>query len=107
MAEFSKLERKALRQLAGEVYEAEAGQLLEELADSFKRWRAGEMLPSELLESIHEFHQHQSRQLWSMYQGLREPDIVGRGLARGLISEGRVAASLREKLIPFVATYRR
>jgi hypothetical protein len=42
-----------------------------------------------------------------MYQGLREPDIVARGLARGIISEGRVAASLREKLMPLVATYRR
>ena len=107
MAEFSKLERKALRELAGEVYEAEAAQLLEELAASFKRWRDGEILPSELLESIHEFHQHQSRQLWSMYQGLREYDIVARGLARGLIPEVRVGASLCEKLAPFIAMYRR
>jgi hypothetical protein len=107
MADFSKLERKALRELAGEVYEAEAGRMLEELASSFDQWRDGKILPSELLDSIHEFHQHQSRQLWSMYQGLRESDIVARGLALDLIADARVAASLLEKLTPYIASYRR
>lgn len=106
MTEFTKSERKQLRELAGEVYEAEAAQMLEELATSFARWRSGELLPSELLQSIHEFHRDRSRQLWSMYQAMREPDIVARGLARGLLDQSRVPATLRERLEPLAALFR-
>ena len=41
--EFTKTERRLLRELAAEVYEAEAGQLLEELESEFKRWRDSEI----------------------------------------------------------------
>lgn len=74
--EFTKAERRQLREFAGSVYEVEAHQMLEELESEFKRWREGEILSSELLGAIHEFHQHESRELWSMYQALREPEIV-------------------------------
>ena len=63
MTDFTKSERQTLRELAGEVYEAEAALLLEDLEASFKKWRDGELLPSELLEAIHEFHQDQSLHL--------------------------------------------
>jgi len=104
--DFTKNERQALRELAGEVYEAEAALLLEDLAASFAKWRADELLPSELLEAIHDFHQNQSRQLWSMYQGLRETDIVARGLTRGLLAPTKIPAPLREKLKPFIEAHR-
>ena len=54
--EFSRPERKMLRGLAGDVYEAEARELLEELDAAFDLWRQGEKLSSELLTDIHEFH---------------------------------------------------
>ncbi|MET1083996.1 MAG: hypothetical protein ABWY12_13255, partial [Burkholderiales bacterium] len=84
MVEFTKRERGQLRRLASKVYEAEAHALLEELELSFAQWRAGEVLSSELLQTIHEFHQHQSRELWSVYQALRGPEIVARGLVQPL-----------------------
>jgi hypothetical protein len=107
MTEFTKSERKRLRELAGEVYEAEAAQMLEELAASFARWRSGELLPSELLQSIHEFHRDRSRELWSMYQSLGEVDIVARGLARGFLDEALVPQDIRERLEPLVTCFRR
>jgi hypothetical protein len=106
MTDFTKSERQTLRELAGEVYEAEAALLLEDLEASFKQWRAGELLPSELLEAIHEFHQDQSRRLWSMYQGLRETDIVARGLAKGLVALAKVPPPLHEKLRPVIDVFR-
>jgi hypothetical protein len=106
VVDFTKRERQALRELADEVYEAEVALMLEDLAASFAKWRAGKLFPSELLETIHEFHQDQSRQLWSMYQGLRETDIVARGLARGLLASTKVPSPLREKLKPFIEVYR-
>jgi hypothetical protein len=96
--EFSRPERKMLRGLAGDVYEAEARELLEELDAAFDLWRQGEKLSSELLTDIHEFHQHQSRELWSMYQTLDEATIVARGIGFGLIPEDEVPQAIREKL---------
>jgi hypothetical protein len=104
--EFSKAERKRLRSLAGEIYEAEAAQLLGELEASFKEWRSGQKVASELLQDIHEFHQHQSRELWSMYQGLKEHQIVARGVARGFIEEKKIEVSLLAKLQARIADYR-
>jgi hypothetical protein len=103
-SEYTKAERKALRELSGTTYEAEAHLMLEELDAEFQSWRTGEMESSELLRAIHEFHQHQSRELWSMYQGLEEPDIVARGIALGLLKEP-LSEELRTKLAPLIELY--
>lgn len=97
-SEFTKAERRELRELAGEVYEAQAHQYLEELDRDFALWRRGEMLSSDLLDSIHRFHQHESRELWKMYQGLSDDFIVARGLRLGLLSESKVSPKLLERL---------
>jgi hypothetical protein len=102
MPEFSKAERRTLRELAGRVYEADARLVLSELEREFSRWRANEIESSELLEKIHKFHQEQSRELWSRYQSLREPEIVARGLALGFINESEVPEGLRISLAPLV-----
>jgi len=60
MAELSRAEKKALRELAGAAYEAEARLALDELDAHFQRWREGETLGSELIAAIHEFHQQVS-----------------------------------------------
>jgi hypothetical protein len=96
--EFTKTERRELRELASEVYEAEAHGYLEELDEDFARWRTGEMLSSDLLTSIHQFHQHQNRDLWSSYQGVGDDMAVERGLRLGLIPEARLSPRLLEKL---------
>jgi hypothetical protein len=96
--EFNKSERRVLRDLAAEVYEAEAHAVLEKLAIEFDRWRDGTKLSSELLAAIHEFHQHQSRELWSMYQGIPAALAVERGLSLGLIASSRIPAQILAKL---------
>jgi hypothetical protein len=96
--EFTKSERKQLRELASSVYEAEAHDLLTVLDAEFGRWRNGECHSSEPLGAIHEFHQQQSRELWSIYQGLSDAMVVERGLALGLIAESRVPAAILTKL---------
>jgi hypothetical protein len=45
--------------------------------------------------------------LWSTYQALKEPDIVARGLALGLIEVDSVPDQLRSKLAPLVAHFSR
>ena len=102
MNEFTKFERKTLRDLAGTVYEAEAHAYLEELEREFARWRSAEILSSELLAAIHEFHQGQSRELWSRYQSLKEPEIVARGVFLGYLAEKQVPEAIRQKLQPLL-----
>lgn len=96
--DFSRSEKKLLRDLAGEVYEAEAHEVLEQLSQSFEEWREGDKLSSELLSEVHEFHQNESRRLWSMYQGLDDATIVARGIGLGFIAEDTVPHGVREKL---------
>ena len=96
--ELSKSERKKLRELASEIYEAEVDLLLGELQKHFERWRKKEILGSELLTEIHEFHQHQSRELWSMYNNATESMLVARGVGVGLIDEAKVPPALLAKL---------
>ncbi len=105
-SEFTKAEKKALRELAEAIYEAEAHVMLEELDASFSEWREGEMLSSELLAAINEFHQNESRDLWSKYQALKEDEIVARGLALGLVSK-ELPEQLQAKLEPLIEFFAR
>ena len=105
--EFTKRERQQLRELASVVYEAELGALLGELVRSFHQWRAGTLLASELSQTIHAFHQGESRRLWSMYQTLKEPEIVARGIALGLIADDKVPHALTDKLSSLVELFRK
>ena len=47
-SEFTKAERKTLRELSCSTYEAEAHRMLEELDAKFQNWRTGEMESSAL-----------------------------------------------------------
>ena len=107
MHEYTKAERKALRDLAGEVYEWELHGHLEQLDMAFAEWRRGEMYSSELSDKIHDFHQHAARELWSMYQSLKEDELVARGIALGAISDKSLDSELRTKLKPLVDEFRR
>ena len=107
MTEFTKAERKVLRELAARVYEADAHAVLEELEREFSRWRNGELESSDLLAAIHDFHQGQSRELWSRYQALKDPEVVARGVALGLLKEEEVPERVRAELGPLIELFAR
>jgi hypothetical protein len=98
LVEFNRSERKILRELASEVYEAEARRVLADLAASFVEWRKKKRLSSDLLADIHAFHQHDSRELWATYQGMDDAEVVARGVAFGFISEKKVPRAIAERL---------
>lgn len=56
------------------------------------------MPSSDLLTLIHQFHQHQNRELWKMYQGLSDDMVVERKLQLSLLSEEKVSPKLLAKL---------
>lgn len=96
--EFNRSERKILRELANEVYEAEARHVLADLAALFVEWRKKKRLSSDLLADIHAFHQHDSRKLWATYQGMDDAEVIARGIAFGFISVKKVPRAIAEKL---------
>jgi hypothetical protein len=95
-----------LRRLAADVYEWELRGELEVLDKSFSDWRRGKLLSSELSDAIHQFHQHEARDIWSMYQTLKDPEIVARGIALGAISDDALSAELRDKIKPLSNHFR-
>lgn len=80
---------------------------LDDLGAQFERWRRGDLRGSELISAIHEFHELDARSLWSTYQTLKEPEIVARGLALGLIAVDSVPEPLRVKLAPLTEGFDR
>lgn len=96
--EFNRSERAILRELASEVYEAEARKVLAELDASFREWRKKQRLSSDLLSDIHAFHQRDSRDLWATYQGLDDATVVARGVAFGFIAKKKVPREILRKL---------
>ncbi|TFZ07654.1 hypothetical protein [Ramlibacter humi] len=96
--EFNRSERTILRELASEVYEAEARKVLAELDASFREWRKKQRLSSDLLADIHAFHQRDSRDLWATYQGLDDATVVARGVAFGFLPKKKVPSQILQKL---------
>ena len=107
MIEFSKSQRKALRELAARIREAETRQMLERLDQQFARWRGGQLGSGDLLDAIHEFQKGPARQLWSMHQSLKEPELVARGVALGLASLSELPEDVRPRLAPLVEFFAR
>lgn len=98
LMEFNRSERSILRELASEVYEAEARRVLADLDASFREWRKRQRLSSDLLADIHSFHQRDSRDLWATYQGLDDATLVARGVAFGFIPKKKVPRDILQKL---------
>ena len=47
-----------------------------------------------------------ARDIWSMYQTLKYPEIVARGIALGAISDDALSAELRDKIKPLSHRFR-
>lgn len=106
MAAYTKKERAELRRLVPDIYEWELGRELKILDESFRKWREGEMLSSELSDAIHNFHQHGAREIWLLYQRIDPVNAVARGLAMGALSEDVLAPGLRERIRALSQHYR-
>lgn len=87
MQEFSKSEKRRLRELAAFAYERDVAKSLSMIASKFEDWKNGKVTALELNQNLHEYDRGESRELWSRY-GSNQYDIqVASAIVRGLLTE--------------------
>ena len=65
--EFTKKQKRLLRELAADAHERELALELTKLLSDFRSWEEGNFNPHELNQKIHEFHNGASRELFKAY----------------------------------------
>jgi predicted ATP-dependent endonuclease of OLD family len=86
MQAMSKKQKKHLKELSGRCYELEMSEALNELFDSFQKWKSGEINAFDLNEIIHQHHNYKARDLYKIYEMLKNPqNAVARGVSLGII----------------------
>jgi len=96
--EFTKVQRRRLRELGAVAYERELSTELSKLETEFGRWRAGEIDGHELSDHIHQFHQGPARKLFSKYDHSNLDFAVAHAIHRGVITEEEAGADAIEML---------
>lgn len=89
-AEMSKLHELAWRR--------ELGRELSKLYETFQSWRDGEFDAFDLTDSIHRFHDGESRKLYGFYANDSSSHAVPSAIARGIISESAVSSELLQAI---------
>ena len=90
--EFTKAQRRKLRELGSTAYERELSAELSNLETEFGRWRAGEIDAHELSDRIHRFHQGPAQKLFTKYEHSNLDFAVADAIHRGLITEEEAGA---------------
>ena len=96
--EFTKAQRRRLRELGGMAYERELSAELSNLETEFRRWHAGEINAHELSDRIHRFHQGPAQKLFSKYEHSNLDFAVADAIHRGLITKEEAGADGMEML---------
>src|SRR3989304_4919105 len=89
-SELTKKQKKRLRQLAGTAYERELSEASKNLLTEFLRWQENEIDVFELNEKIHQFHNGDSRRLYTKYVGMDPRSSVAQALKEGILDRSEV-----------------
>lgn len=104
--EWTNMQRRQLRELAGKAYEIELAGELENLETEFFRWRRGEIDVHELSDRIHQFHEGPARNLFLAYTDTAHEIAVGSAIGRGILSEKDAPPDLLAALKGFIELIR-
>jgi hypothetical protein len=96
--EFTKAQRRRLRELGAIAYERDLAAELSKLETEFGRWRAGEIDAHELSERILRFHHGPDRKLFSLYEQSTLDFAVAHAIHRGVITEEEAGTEAIEML---------
>ena len=97
MSELTKHEKRLVRDLLDEAFEAELAGALEDIETAIAEWRRGELRPSEVQERIHEFHK-ESQEIFKTYNFLEPLLALARAVEFEFVPTARIPESLRERI---------
>src|SRR5438067_703640 len=97
MSDLTKAEKRMVRDLLDDAFEAELAAALEDVESALAEWRRGDLRPSEVQERIHEFHKG-SQEIFKIYNYLEPLLALGRAVEFEFIPMTRVPESLRERI---------
>ncbi len=105
MQEFSKSQKRRLRELTARLYELELKKSLTSIQHKFDEWEAGRLSSLELSQTLHDYDYGESRRLWARYQSNRQDALVARGYALGLLPQTDLGPDLLERLRSLIEFY--
>jgi len=97
MSDLTKHEKRLVRDLLDEAFEAEPAAALEDIESAIAEWRRGELRPSEVQERIHEFHK-ESQEIFKTYNFLEPLLALARAVEFEFVPAARIPESLRERI---------
>jgi len=98
--------KKELRRLSRIAHERALRVALEKLEAKFSLWHSGKLDTFALNDAIHEYHQNDQRELWSLYQPSMASAAVARAVAEGLLKESELSPRLLADLVQSIAYFR-
>ena len=99
MQDFSKSEKKRLRELAALAYKRDVSNSLSKLAAKFDEWKSGAVTALQLNEALHEYDRGESRDLWSRYDSNQFDIQVASAIVRGLLTDAEVGKEILTLLL--------
>jgi len=107
MREYTKKEKKKLRELADLAYERELSNALKKLEKQFVKWENGSIDSFELNHEIHLFHNGISQELYKKYNPRDLLELtVGWAIANNLLKKEDVGEDLFNKLEYVIKRYK-
>ena len=94
----TKKQKQEMRALQALAWERELEQELTNLEEQFRMWRSGTIGAFDLSDRIHEFHDHEARDLYKYYSYRNNFFAVPGAIAKGIISESEVSSPLLEAI---------
>lgn len=100
MNDWTKSQKRSLRQLNEKVHRQHLSAALTSLDEKFSAWKRGELDAVALNEQIHVFHDQTARELWKKYAGPGTNLLanIAEAVATGALAEGEIPDSLREEV---------
>lgn len=103
--DFSKTQRRKLRELKQKAYQIELDRELEHLYQQFCRWKMGELITWDLADAIHDFHRGPSRKLYGRYNDTDDDIIVAWALKQGILSRDEIPDELYQAIESILSFY--
>lgn len=100
--DFTKKQKAEIRRLMGLAWERELTAALEELRGKFDAFKAGDLDPFDLSDTIHDFHDHTARDLYKRYAYGSNFFAVPSAISREVIKRSEVSPELLALLEPTI-----